>query len=209
MDSATLLAEAVSTGDEVRPVGFDYGQRHSRELLNAAQLAEHYGCPFRVVGLSRLRSPALTDGAQVPHGHYAADTMTATVVQGRNLLFVAQLVGLAQPQDEVWVGVHAGDHAIYADCRPAFVEPLAAAVQHGYGVTLRAPFLTMTKAQIAQRGGVLDVPYGLTWSCYEGGESHCGRCGTCVERAEAFHLAGVDDPTHYADPGYWRTQVEA
>lgn len=207
MDSAVLLAEALNSGYDPLPVAFNYGQRHARELESARNLADYYGRPFHVVHIPRLSSPALTGGDNVPHGHYAADTMVDTIVQGRNLIFAAHLVGLANPGDHVWLGVHSGDHAIYPDCRPEFVSSLADAAQRAYQVTVTAPFVDRDKAWIAARGDTLGVPFRLTWSCYEGGSRHCGRCGTCVERAEAFHLAGVHDPTWYVDAAFWRTQV--
>lgn len=207
MDSATAVALAVATGDEVRPIGFRYGQRHVRELRSADQLAQHYGLQLTVVDLPTLSGPSLTMGEDVPHGHYAEETMRATVVQGRNLIFASLLVGQTQPGDQVWLGVHTGDHAIYPDCRPTFTDPLRDAVAAAYTVDLVTPFIDMDKAAIAKLGDELRVPYELTWSCYEGGERHCGRCGTCVERAEAFFLAGVKDPTDYADPDFWKQAV--
>ncbi len=207
MDSATALALAVATDDDVHPIGFRYGQRHVRELRSAEQLAQHYGLQLSVVDLPTLSGPSLTLGEDVPHGHYAEETMRATVVQGRNLIFASLLVGQTQPGDQVWLGVHTGDHAIYPDCRPTFIDPLRDAVAAAYTVDLMTPFIDMDKARIAQLGRELRVPYELTWSCYEGGERHCGRCGTCVERAEAFHLAGVPDPTDYADPEFWKQAV--
>lgn len=209
MDSSTLLAQAVSFGESVAPVAFQYGQRHQREVRSAAAVADYYGLTLDIVRLPHLTSESLTGSSPVPHGHYTDESMAATVVQGRNLLFATMLVCRAQPGDQVWLGVHAGDHAVYPDCRPEFVEPLRTAVLAAYGVTLQTPFIDMSKAAIGALGAELGVPYRLTWSCYEGNEAHCGRCGTCVERAEAFHLAGVDDPTVYADPDFWRAEVAA
>jgi 7-cyano-7-deazaguanine synthase len=133
--------------------------------------------------------------------------MQATVVPGRNLLFISHLVAKAQPGDEVWIGVHAGDRAIYSDCRSEFIITLGAAVLGAYEVLLVAPFINMTKADIAEEGDDLGVPFEMTWSCYEGGEIHCGRCGTCVERREALHLAKVADRTEYADQHFWEQVV--
>lgn len=204
MDSSTVAGMAVETGEDVLAVWFDYGQRHSVEVHAAQAVAQHYGIELRPMSLPRLSSPSLTEGQEVPEGHYAWDTMKATVVQGRNLLFASTLVGMTQPGDSVWLGVHTGDHAIYPDCRPEFIAPLHEAVSSAYGVSVLAPLLYLSKAEIAARGAEIGVPFDLTWSCYKGGEVHCGRCGTCVERAEAFHLAGVDDPTTYEDSGFWK-----
>lgn len=209
MDSTALLAWVLSElpGEPVRAVGFDYGQRHRRELESAANVADHFGVPFDMVALPRLSSPALTDGQDVPHGHYTDESMAVTVVKGRNMLFAANLVARAQPGDVVAVGVHAGDHAQYPDCRPEFWVPFAQAVRNAYGVTVLAPFLNASKEDIAAVGQLHHAPFHLSWSCYEGGAQHCGRCGTCVERAEAFHLAGVPDPTPYADTEFWKEAV--
>lgn len=211
MDSASLLAlarvQASLDESSVVPVAFNYGQRHVRELESAQAVAEFYELGLVTMNLPTLSSPALTNGGPVPHGHYAADTMVATVVQGRNLLFASTLVSMASANDEVWLGVHAGDHAIYPDCRPSFIDPLAQAVAAAYDVEVVAPFVGMSKADIAAEGAKLGVPFASTWSCYEGGKVHCGRCGTCVERAEAFHVAGVPDPTEYADAEFWRGTV--
>jgi 7-cyano-7-deazaguanine synthase len=126
------------------------------------------------------------------------------VVQGRNLLFAAIACALAEPGDLIWFGVHAGDHPIYRDCRPEFWLGLSKIMQAAYDVSTITPFLGASKADIARTGHALKVPYEMTWSCYVGGAVHCGRCGTCVERAEAFYLAMVPDPTTYADDTFWR-----
>ena len=204
LDSTTLVGLLHNPDEPMVGVSFHYGQRHAKELSAAAAVAAHYGIEHRVVELPRLSSPALTDGGPVPHGHYAAETMALTVVQGRNLLFLSTLVGLTEPGDKVAIGVHSGDHAIYADCRPEFITLVRQAVAAAYDVDVLAPFLSKTKDEIAKTGALLGAPFHLSWSCYEGGDIHCGRCGTCVERAEAFHLAHVPDPTAYTDSDYWR-----
>ena len=213
LDSTSLLAYLTKAypGAPIRAYGFNYGQRHAIELRAAAQVADFYGIPFEVLDLPRLSSPALTDGGDMPHGHYAHDTMTLTVVQGRNLLFASTLIGRTKPGDSIAVGVHSGDHAIYPDCRPTFWEPFSAAVRAAYDVNVLTPFIGFSKAEIAKVGAEYGAPLHLTWSCYEGGTNpeqvHCGRCGTCVERAEAFALAGVADPTRYADTEFWKEAV--
>lgn len=207
MDSTALLAllAAGGHGTPIIPVGFDYGQRHVRELASAAEVAEAAGLGLLILPMDTPTAPSsLTADRPVPHGHYADDTMAATVVQGRNLGFISRLVALTQPGDRVAIGVHTGDHAIYPDCRPAFIEPLRQALAAAYKVTLLAPFLHVDKAEIVRVGARYDARFDLSWSCYEGGDTHCGRCGTCVERAEAFHIAGVPDPTDYTDPEFWK-----
>jgi 7-cyano-7-deazaguanine synthase len=206
MDSTGLATMYVNEGYDVIAYGFDYGQRHARELASAQEVADRLDIPFWRLPLTGiLGGSALLGETDVPDGHYAEDSMTATVVNGRNLLFVSALVAKASAGDTVALAVHGGDHFIYPDCRPTFVNPLAQAIFNAYGIYLAAPFITGDKADIIRQ--VPDAPYEVSWSCYKGGEVHCGRCGTCVERAEAFALADVADPTVYADAEFWRQAV--
>lgn len=225
MDSSTLLAHAlIDPLDPERVVDalavfVNYGQRHIRERQSAQAVADHYGVELveldlRAFGAS-VRS-ALTAPVAVPHGHYTAETMVATVVPNRNATMLAAAAGIASSRgcSIVVTAVHSGDHAVYPDCRPEFILAVSAAYELGCGVGVAAPFVGISKADIARKGASLGVPYSLTWSCYEGGQpgdpdQHCGRCGTCVERAEAFALAGVTDPTNYADPDFWRAESAA
>lgn len=215
MDSTVALAVANSElqpGDTIQAVSFAYGQRHKKELTAAQAVAHYFTVPHRVISLDGLMSgSALLYGGEVPHGHYAEENMKATVVQGRNLLFASAAVAATGTDEnpKVWLGVHAGDHPIYPDCRPEFWDRLRGLVKDAYGVALYTPFLNISKAEVAKVGHRLGAPLGLTWSCYEGGEIHCGRCGTCVERAEAISLAGVPDPTPYADAEFWKETVGA
>lgn len=210
LDSTTLLALHHATGSQVTAVSVDYGQRHRRRetAAAAAVVATYPGVEHLIVDLAPLAGllggSALTDEAvPVPEGHYAAPSMAATVVPNRNAILANIAVGIAvaRKADTVALGFHAGDHPIYPDCRPAFVSALntcVAVANDGYHTPLvEAPFVTWTKAQIVALGHRLGAPLHLTWSCYQGGERHCGRCGTCVERAEAFTVAGVPDPTRY------------
>jgi 7-cyano-7-deazaguanine synthase len=210
LDSTGALAYAgqVAGLKRVTTVSFNYGQRHARELEAARRVAQFMGVPHRVIDLSGLlHGSALVDPTvPVPEGHYADQSMKATVVNGRNLLFAAAAVAASSGERaHVWLGVHAGDHPIYPDCRPEFWGKLADLVQAAYGVTIHTPFLYDTKAQALSKGLAAGAPYWMTYSCYNGGTRHCGRCGTCVERAEAFAEAGVTDPTEYEDANYWRT----
>lgn len=213
IDSATLLADALQQEDWVKVISFDYGQRHRTSELNAGRaLASYYGIERYVVDLTNLQyhfpGSALTDPlVKVPHGHYAEDTMKATVVPNRNaiLLNVAVGVAVARHFDHVYAGMHAGDHPVYPDCRPAFIDAMNQLIPIATerDIQIIAPFIEMSKDEIAKRGFELNVPFGLTYSCYEGDQLHCGRCGTCVERQEAFDLAGVKDPTEYKDKQYY------
>lgn len=209
MDSTTALAVALDDRHTVKvAVSVDYGQRHRRELDAAAAIAARYGIEHVVVQLAipgGLAGSALTDpDVPVPHGHYADASMKATVVPNRNAIManIAAGIAISRGADTIVLGVHAGDHPIYPDCRPAFVDALRALLEAANDPPVRvfAPFLHNTKTDIAGIGNVLRAPLDLTWSCYQGGDVHCGRCGTCVERREAFTEAGVTDPTVYADP---------
>lgn len=199
MDSTALLFRAVREhgADQVRAISFDYGQRHIRELGAAEQIAAQLGVDHHVLNVrGLLAGSALLGQGEIPHGHYADESMSATVVPGRNLLFASAVIAQAHAGDGVMLGVHAGDHPVYPDCRPSFVRALAEAAQ-AYDVTVMAPWVHITKDDIILAEP--DAPYGLSWSCYEGGELHCGACGTCVERREAFELADMPDPTRYAE----------
>lgn len=206
LDSTVLLAWARARGYDVLSLSVNYGQRHERELAHASAIADAIGVRHRLVDLHALRyalpGSALTDASvPVPHGHYEEESMKATVVPNRNmiLLAVAIAVAVAEGAERVMYGAHAGDHAIYPDCRPDFYAAMqkAARLADWMPVELVAPFVQMTKAQIVETGHRLRVPFEMTWSCYEGGDVHCGKCGTCVERREAFALANVYDPTRY------------
>lgn len=211
MDSVTLahLIAKRSQG-ALHVVSFDYGQRHKKELEYAGFCASYLNAQHSVVDLRDvtrlLKGSALTDGAVgVPEGHYTDASMKSTVVPNRNaiMLSIAYAVAVAERASIVATAVHAGDHPIYPDCRPAFIksfesmEKIATEGHADPNLCLYAPFVMQSKADIVRLGTELHVPYELTWSCYNGRDKHCGKCGTCVERKEAFQLAGVPDPTEY------------
>lgn len=192
LDSCVLLAKLhKEASGSVSCVSFDYGQRHaSRELDAARRVARHYGLRTNVLRLAReaMMSSALTGVGRIPHAHYADPIQKATVVPNRNMvmLSVAASMALTWGGNSVCYAAHAGDAAIYPDCRRDFFEALATALHLGCGVNLFAPFLDMTKRDVVHLGRLLDAPLHLTWSCYEGGETPCGGCGACCERAEAL-----------------------
>ena len=148
-----------------------------------------------------FKSSLLEGGEEIPEGHYADENMRSTVVPFRNGIMLSIAVGIAESEGlrYVMMANHGGDHTIYPDCTPRFVDAFDRAAQAGtfVSVGLRSPYTNITKADIARRGKLLGVDYGKTWSCYKGGSRHCGKCGTCVERREAFREAGIDDPTEY------------
>jgi 7-cyano-7-deazaguanine synthase len=208
MDSAVLLWYLLKEGHHVRALSVNYGQRHSKELPCAATLARLAGVEHYVADLSRclklFEGSALTDPrVEVPDGHYAEESMKATVVPNRNMLMLSLATSwaVATKSESVAYAAHAGDHAIYPDCRTEFTAYMDMAMRYcdWSPVSLVRPFVNKTKAQLAALGRDLNVPFGETWSCYKGGAYHCGLCGTCTERKEAFQLAGVSDPTEYQD----------
>jgi 7-cyano-7-deazaguanine synthase len=204
MDSSTLLARLVYEDTECHALSMYYYQKHRRELDAAQAVAQHYGVPWEEIDLGDLTGQLFSSSALVnkdlnlPLGHYAAESMKSTVVPNRNMLFlaIAGAYAINNGLDEVAYANHAGDHAIYPDCRPGFAHAMRLAFEE-LGLTLRAPFTNITKGQIALQGKSLHVPYALTYSCYAGRERHCGLCGTCTERKEAFTFAGIPDPTEY------------
>jgi len=214
LDSVTLAHKVAVDQTVIHLVSFDYGQRHRRELDYARRCARRLGVTHDIVDITdigrRLTGSALTDGEAVPEGHYAEEAMRLTVVPNRNaiMLTIAFGVAMARRAEAVAAAVHGGDHFIYPDCRPPFIDAFAAmqrfALDGFAQIALATPFLRWSKADIVREGARLGAPFAETWSCYKGGARHCGRCGTCVERREAFHLAGIDDPTAYDDPDYWR-----
>ncbi len=207
MDSSTMLYQLRSEGHEVKAIGFDYGQRHRVELDAAKAIAAEAKVPYETIDLSSLapviagQSSQVNLEVEVPDGHYTEESMKATVVPNRNMIMLSIAVGhaISLDFDAVAYGAHAGDHAIYPDCRIEFVEAMkhVIALCDWKNVQLLTPFVDVPKDEIARIGDKLEVPFGMTWSCYKGGETHCGTCGTCVERREAFELAGVEDPTRY------------
>lgn len=218
LDSVSLAHKVAAEHELCGLLSFDYGQRHAKEVEFAAECAKRLGVPYKVVDIrsigAALGGSALTDDIDVPDGHYAEETMKITVVPNRNAIMLAIGFGMAAAQkaDAVAVAVHGGDHFIYPDCRPGFIDAFQTMQNEaldGYAnVQLYAPYVNISKAQIVEDGAKHNTPFGDTWSCYKGGDRHCGRCGTCVERREAFHLAGVEDPTDYADPDFWQAAVE-
>lgn len=206
MDSVTLMH---SKKNEIAlAVSFDYGSNHNRREIECARRQcqrlgiEHIVIPLDFMG--RYFKSSLLEGADaIPEGHYAADNMKSTVVPFRNGIMLAVACGLAESRGlkHVMMANHGGDHTIYPDCRPEFADAMSLAMKTGTydGITLKAAFTNITKADIARMGHQLGVDFADTYSCYKGGEKHCGKCGTCVERKEAFRIAGVPDPTVYEE----------
>ena len=206
LDSTTLLydeRERIALA-----VSFDYGSKHNaREIPFAKMHCDRLGIRHITIPLDFMtryfKSSLLEGGEEIPEGHYADENMRSTVVPFRNGIMLSIAVGIAESNGLKYVMManHGGDHTIYPDCRPEFVDAFDRAAETGtfVGVRLRSPYTNMTKADIARRGKALGIDYSETWSCYKGGDRHCGKCGTCVERREALAEAGVEDRTEYED----------
>lgn len=206
MDSVTALHAAAREHEVVTGLSFDYGSKHNhREIPFATHHCGLLGVPHETVVLDFMdrlfKSDLLRSGGEVPEGHYEAENMKQTVVPFRNGILLSIAAGYAESvgAEGLVIAAHSGDHAIYPDCREAFMEPMAAAIRAGTyaGISVLRPFIHERKEGIAAIGAQLGLDFAMTWSCYKGGELHCGKCGTCVERKEAFAIAGLEDPTVY------------
>lgn len=199
MDSTTLLWDRKDS--IALALTFDYGSRHNaREIECARRNCEILGVEHIVIPLDFMgkyfKSSLLVGGEDIPEGHYTDENMKSTVVPFRNGIMLAIAAGLAESRGlkKVMLANHGGDHAIYPDCRPGFVDAMGKAIEEGTydGIMIDAPYTNITKSDIARIGKRIGVDYNLTYSCYKGGERHCGKCGTCVERIEALRDAGID-----------------
>lgn len=208
LDSTVLLAHMKSCRHEIHALSVDYGQRHRCELDKATEICAYMNIAHRIADLSAIQpllagSSLTSPQIDVAEGHYTESNMKSTVVPNRNMILLAIATGhaLSIGATAVAYAAHSGDHAIYPDCRNEFADAMSAVMQlcDWKCIALNRPFVDWTKADIVRRGAELGVQFEKTWSCYNGGAVHCGRCGTCIERREAFDLAGVEDPTIYAD----------
>ena len=211
MDSATALGYYLAEGHDIIPVNFMYGSKHNTfEKLCAIRLCVYYGINmFPSINLRFIEdmfsSDLLKSGEDIPEGHYEDKNMKSTVVPGRNLIFASILAGYAESigADAIALGVHAGDHAIYPDCRPEFVDSLIETINKSSDskISVFAPFLNLDKTEILKIGyslpGEFKIPYELTRTCYCDQETSCGKCGSCIERLEAFKNIGKTDPIEY------------
>ena len=206
LDSITLLYDKAET--IALAISFDYGQNHSKKELPYAEYhCQKLGIPHITIPLTFMHQyfkSSLLEGAEaIPEGHYEEENMKSTVVPFRNGIMLAIATGIAESHElkRVYIANHGGDHTIYPDCRPEFIDAMDKATSAGTFVDVRveAPYTNISKADIVRRGAALGIDYAKTWSCYKGSEIHCGKCGTCVERKEAFADAGVKDPTEYEE----------
>ncbi len=205
MDSFTLLNQAIVKGKKVYALSFNYGQKHSKELHYAQKVCDQLGVPHKVVDITSINQlllgSSLTDDIEIPDGHYEEESMKSTVVPNRNMILLSLAVGYAVSiqAGSVYYGAHGGDHAIYPDCRPEFVNKLSAVTEiaNYQPVSIVAPFLNLDKTEILKQGLAMQLDYSKTWTCYKGREKACGLCGACQERLEAFAENGVKDPLPY------------
>ena len=208
LDSTVLATQMKQEATQTRLLSIDYGQRHAKELDHSQKVADHLGLAHEILKLPQLGQilggSSLTDKSiTLPEGHYAEESMKSTVVPNRNMILLALAGGhaLSIGFDTIAYAAHAGDHTIYPDCRPEFADAMnkALGLADWNDLNLHRPYVEMTKSDLVSLGEELNAPLQLTWSCYAGGEIHCGKCGTCVERKEAFALANIPDPTKYEE----------
>ncbi len=205
MDSFTVLHKALKEGKTPYALSFDYGQRHKKELDYAARVCEKLGIAHKIVDISAINSivggSALTSDIDVPEGHYEEPSMQTTVVPNRNMILLSLAVGYAvsMEAEKVYYGAHSGDHAIYPDCRPEFVEKMndVCGIANYTPVEIMTPYLHNSKDDILADGLVMGLDYGQTWTCYNGRTQACGKCGACQERLAAFSANNATDPLEY------------
>ncbi len=205
MDSYTVLNKAIKDGFDVYALTFDYGQRHIKEVQYAKRACEQLNIQHKIVDISAINSiiagSSLTDDIDVPDGHYESDSMKQTVVPNRNMILLSLAIGYAVSLEatKVYYGAHSGDHAIYPDCRPEFVEKMqnVAAIANYEPVDIAVPYINNDKIEILADGIAMGLDYSKTWTCYNGREKACGTCGACQERLEAFDKNGLTDPLEY------------
>jgi len=203
MDSFTLLNYAQEKNYRSLALSFDYGQRHTKELDYAKSFCATQSIDHKVIDISNikqlLKGSALTDKLPIPHGHYEDKRMQIMVVPNRNMIFFSLAVSyaLSSSASEVWFGAHQGDRIIYPDCRPDFIEKMDQLSSRTWSIGIQAPFLSLNKTQILSKGIELGLDYSQTWTCYEGEDRACGKCGACVERLEAFAANRIVDPLEY------------
>jgi 7-cyano-7-deazaguanine synthase len=205
MDSFTVLNLAVTQGLEVYALSFDYGQRHKKELDYASRACAELNVHHKIVDISAINQliggSSLTSDIEVAEGHYAEESMKSTVVPNRNMILLSMAVGYAVSlkATQVFYGAHSGDHAIYPDCRPEFVHKMndVCAIANYEAVEIVTPYLEVSKIDILTAGLKMGLDYGKTWTCYNGREKACGKCGACQERLEAFEKNNIKDPLSY------------
>jgi 7-cyano-7-deazaguanine synthase len=205
MDSFTLLNKIVKEGYDVYALTFNYGQKQIKEVEAASIVCQQLGVAHKVLDISPInqlmQSSSLIGAEEVPEGHYEAESMKSTVVPNRNMILLSLAIGYAVDikAAKVYYGAHAGDHAIYPDCRPEFVHAMnaVAGIANYEHVSIETPYLNSSKGEILTDGLNMGLTYENTWTCYNGREHACGKCGACTERLEAFADNNITDPLQY------------
>lgn len=205
LDSTTALYWALSKYNEVGAISFNYGSKHNQlELERAKLICETLKVKHKIVKMPLngiLESHLMIGGEDIPEGKYNEENMTSTVVPFRNGIFLSIAAGFAESRgyEGIILGNHTGDHVVYKDCRPDFIDKMKAAIMAGtnHEISLISPFCFFSKSEIVKIGSSLNVDFSLTYSCYNGGDKHCGKCATCLERKDAFIQAGIKDATIY------------
>jgi 7-cyano-7-deazaguanine synthase len=206
LDSFTLLNQAIEKSHSISTISFDYGQKHKKELKFVKKFCLQESLEHQIIDVSGInvlfRGSSLTDDLEIPKGHYEDESMQSTVVPNRNMILISMALGYAVTKEatEVWFGAHSGDHAIYPDCRPEFLEKMdaVARISNYSPISVKAPYINLSKDEILAIGLALGLDYQLTWTCYEGQEKACGTCGACHERLEAFKNNNAVDPIKYS-----------
>ena len=209
LDSTTLMHRLLHEKKEIFALTFDYGQKHLKEIEFARKNCEKFSISHKLISLKELTqaglfgNSSLTSDREIPEGHYEDENMMSTVVPNRNMIMLSMALAYAISigAGEIYYGAHAGDHEIYPDCRPSFVEAMqqVARLCHYWPIEIQTPYLHVAKSDIVREGLELNVDYSMTWTCYKGGKYACGKCGSCIERLEAFKAIGIEDLLQYQD----------
>ncbi|WP_432453497.1 MULTISPECIES: 7-cyano-7-deazaguanine synthase QueC [unclassified Agarivorans] len=205
MDSYTVLHKTLQQGLQAYALSFNYGQRHLKELDFAKNVCSDLAINHKIVDISSinqlLAGSSLTSDIDIPEGNYQEESMKSTVVPNRNMILLSLAIAYAVSigAKKVFYGAHSGDHAIYPDCRPEFVKKMndVSLIANYQAVEVISPYLELSKVEILADGLAMKLDYSKTWTCYNGREQACGKCGACQERLEAFHLNQVTDPLDY------------
>ena len=201
LDSYTLLNKALDKFERVEAITFDYGQKHSKEITFASKVCSENAIAHEVVNLDLekiLSGSALVGTSEIPEGNYDKEKMKQTVVPNRNMIMISVAASLAIKNkcDHLWYAAHSGDHEIYPDCRPEFIDRMTAVLEicDYHKIKFEAPFQNLSKSQIVEAGLSMNLDYSKTWTCYEGKEKPCGKCSACLERALSFEANNTEDP---------------
>ena len=201
LDSYTLLNKAMKKFDRVEAITFNYGQKHNKEIEYAKSNCAELNIKHEVVNLDLeniLAGSALVGDIDIPEGNYDKEKMKQTIVPNRNMIMISVAASLVIKNDikYLWYAAHSGDHEIYPDCRPEFIDKMAAALEicDYHKIKFEAPFQNLSKSEIVATGLSMDLDYSKTWTCYEGKEKPCGKCSACLERALSFEANNTEDP---------------